>query len=1302
MASSWGWTSVGATSDDRQQGPWEQSRRASGPSGGIVMKRFTAHTAAVILVAAMAVPLEVSAAVSVAAAPAVTEDQPAAQAKPLPERSDARNEITQADRQAVAESNAALGVDPQAAAAAGPVGPGDTPRYFSHPNYANSPLRMSDAAITFTGDGAGASATATVDPATGAVTDIELIDGGADYTVAPEVEITSSVPTATGASATATITGAVDTIAVDAGGSGYTDPTVIVGGVPTLVGNPLTERGLASDSADDVLVVLPDALSAGVLTSFESYYQAGASDGRTFTAYVLRPTGTADEYTVAFASETFTLPTAGTSGELTWDVPDVAVEAGDRLAFYGSGIALDIGSGTDGVYYPSPAGPAAASTITLGVAPFPTLEGARTYSFGATVIDPSASAGGSGATATAALTDGAITGITVDAGGSGYTAAPTITIADPTGSGATATATISGSVDAVTVDDGGTGYMTPGLRKFVDGLPGLGEGGANNLGQYIPVAEPDTTTYPGSDYYEIAVVQYREQMHSDLPATLLRGYVQLSTDVVPGKQVALSNALLDGTNDPITEADGTPILAVDDPHYMGPLLNATKDRPVRIKFRNLLPTGVDGELFLPVDTTVMGAGPGADMHGMDEPDPQRLMCQQSPKPAGCFTDNRTVVHLHGGITPWISDGTPHQWITPAGEDTSYPEGVSVQNVPDMPDPGDGSVTLFYTNQQSARLSFYHDHAWGITRLNVYAGMAAPYLIGDPTEQALIDAGLIPERPDPAGGPGQDVRPERRPAGAGGRDLGHRPVGRRGQPVGCPTSTRRPRTRATAPGVNQYGRWAYGPWFWPPTTGIDHGPVANPYFDPACDPDVTWCEPPMMPGTPYNSMGMESFDDTPVVNGTAYPTMTVDPKSYRMRLLNAANDRFFNFSLYEADSTGTEVALNADEVAAALEDPAGVFPTPDTSVSPKGPSWIQIGSEGGFLPAPTVIPPQPITWVTDPTVFNAGNVDQHSLLIAPAERADVVVDFSQYAGKTLILYNDAPAAFPARDPRYDYYTGSADLTDTGGVPTIVAGYGPNTRTVMQIKVADTAPDAPFDLAALKAAFAHQADGSGVFESGQNPIIVGQGAYNADLRHVVPEQRAEGRPGPDLRRVPQLRHAVGQHAHDAAGAQADPGRDGRGVRAGLRADERVPRRRESQPCRREPEHGADGLRGTAHRGARRDRVRRYDTTRCRRSGGHRCDAHRDGGRRDPDLEVHPQRRGHAPDPLPPVRRAAAQPRRLGRRHPQARSQRAGLEGHGPGEPAGGHDRGRAAVDPARLVRPAQQHPACSTPRCRRVPS
>ena len=133
-------------------------------------------------------------------------------------------------------------------------------------------------------------------------------------------------------------------------------------------------------------------------------------------------------------------------------------------------------------------------------------------------------------------------------------------------------------------------------------------------------------------------------------------------------------------------------------------------------------------------------------------------------------------------------------------------------------------------------------------------------------------------------------------------------------------------------------------------------------------------------------------------------------------------------------------------------PSGI-PDPAT----KGPDWIQIGTEGGFLPKPVVVPQQPIGWNLNPTTFNFGNVNQHSLLLGTAERADVVVDFSAYAGKTLILYNDAPAAFPAGVPTYDYYTGVADQMDVGGAPTTQPGYGPNTRTIMQIRVELTVND-----------------------------------------------------------------------------------------------------------------------------------------------------------------------------------------------------------------------------------------------------
>ncbi|WP_292350269.1 PKD domain-containing protein [Methanoregula sp. PtaU1.Bin006] len=720
---------------------------------------------------------------------------------------------------------------------------------------------------------------------------------------------------------------------------------------------------------------------------------------------------------------------------------------------------------------------------------------------------------------------GHIASIAVDNGGEGYTTAPAVSIADVyfTGSGATATATVAGgAVTGITVTNPGTNYTAPvviidgpgtgaaatatlggpfssGMRKFVDTLPGLNSAGANNLGQYIPVAQSDDAIYPGSNYYEIAIVQFTEKMHSDLPETTLRGYVQISTPNVTGLHYPLNYP--NGTN--ITDTLGSPVFGVDKPHYLGPLIVANNGTPVRVKFQNYLPVGAEGNLFIPVDTTVMGAGMGP------------LGMNTTPI---YYTQNRQELHLHGGTTPWISDGTPYQWITPAGEYTAYPKGVSVYNVPDMPDPGDGSMTFFYTNQQSARLMFYHDHAHGITRLNVYSGAAAGYIVRDQQERDMIDgtnvtginptyAKVLPDVGIPLIIQDKTWVDNRTivaqdPTWAWGTDPGQPMTGDLWYPhVYMPAQNPYDDT-----GINPYGRWHYGPWFYPPTA-ITHGPVSNPYYG---NLNFTG-EPPMMPGTPNPSTPGEAFMDTPLVNGVAYPTMTVDPKTYRFRILNAANDRAVNLQLYVADPTVmTADGRNDTEVKMVPASPGtpgfpanwptdgreGGVPDPATV----GPSFIQIGTEGGFLPAPVVVPNQPITWVNDPTRFDFGNVDKHTVVLMSAERADVLVDFSAYAGKTLILYNDAPAAYPAGVPQYDYYTGDPDRTDTGGAPTTQAGYGPNIRTVMQIKVNNITPAPAYDLATLNSVFAKTASKRGVFESSQPPVIVPQVAYGSAYNQV----------------------------------------------------------------------------------------------------------------------------------------------------------------------------------------------------------
>jgi spore coat protein A len=71
----------------------------------------------------------------------------------------------------------------------------------------------------------------------------------------------------------------------------------------------------------------------------------------------------------------------------------------------------------------------------------------------------------------------------------------------------------------------------------------------------------------------------------------------------------------------------------------------------------------------------------------------------------------------------------------------------------------------------------------------------------------------------------------------------------------------------------------------------------------------------------------------------------------------------------------------------------------------------LGTEGGFLQNPVD--------VTSNIPFNPVTLTG-SLITGPAERWDMVVDFTAFAGKSLILYNDAPAPFPVGDPRNDYF------------------------------------------------------------------------------------------------------------------------------------------------------------------------------------------------------------------------------------------------------------------------------------------
>ncbi|WP_254062132.1 multicopper oxidase family protein [Acidobacterium sp. S8] len=269
--------------------------------------------------------------------------------------------------------------------------------------------------------------------------------------------------------------------------------------------------------------------------------------------------------------------------------------------------------------------------------------------------------------------------------------------------------------------------------------------------------------------------------------------------------------------------------------YPGPIIEATRGRAIEVEWENRLPA----THIFKVDTHIHGAMP--------------------PAP-----EVRTVPHLHGARTRSEFDGLPEKWFTPGS-----------------------SARYFYENNQQAATLWYHDHAVGITRLNVYAGLSGFYLLHDDQERRM-----------------------------------NLPSGDYEIPLLLQDRT-----------LDEHGQLVYAPT----------GEVGQ-----ALPPGV-W--------------GPEFFGELPVVNGAIYPYLEVEPRLYRLRLLNGANSRFFNLSLNLAKR-----------------------PTDIPSLV----TFHQIGTDGGFLPKPAALT---------------------KLLLGPAERADLIVDFSGLEDKTVTLSNDAGAPFP---------------------------------------------------------------------------------------------------------------------------------------------------------------------------------------------------------------------------------------------------------------------------------------------------
>lgn len=175
-----------------------------------------------------------------------------------------------------------------------------------------------------------------------------------------------------------------------------------------------------------------------------------------------------------------------------------------------------------------------------------------------------------------------------------------------------------------------------------------------------------------------------------------------------------------------------------------PTFNVTRNIPTKITWVNNLTTA-SGELLsylYPVDPTLHWANPNnipmdaamnQAMEGLAPPYPPgyngsailvnddytnpNQWNAQSPAPA--------VVHVHGAEVYSGSDGGPEQWFTPNGI-----HGADYYTYePTAPN----SAVYYYNNEQPESTIWYHDHALGLTRINVYSGLAGFYLITDPAD-----------------------------------------------------------------------------------------------------------------------------------------------------------------------------------------------------------------------------------------------------------------------------------------------------------------------------------------------------------------------------------------------------------------------------------------------------------------------------------------------------------------------------------------------------------------------------------------
>jgi FtsP/CotA-like multicopper oxidase with cupredoxin domain len=262
------------------------------------------------------------------------------------------------------------------------------------------------------------------------------------------------------------------------------------------------------------------------------------------------------------------------------------------------------------------------------------------------------------------------------------------------------------------------------------------------------------------------------------------------------------------------------------------------DDPLEISWENNL-TGHGRKLLphlLPVDTSLHWA---YSLHGESSAngiDYRQFSIEEDGVPL--------VPHVHGGRNDSAFDGNPEYFFSPDG-DVKGPRYITNRYLYGGPD---------WNN--TAGMMWYHDHALGITRLNVYAGLAGFFPLRDDNDTGKAD--------NPAGLPADPYE-----LGYAVQDRMFRDTGELFYPA--------------YPGDPAYEDFITG-------EGVTLGP---PQF-PDNPNDVTLPYPWVSGGGPTGLA--EFFGDHMVVNGVIWPKASVEPRQYRVRFLNGTDSRFMRLKL----------------------------------------------------------------------------------------------------------------------------------------------------------------------------------------------------------------------------------------------------------------------------------------------------------------------------------------------------------------------------------------------------------------------